>query len=86
VIVFALCKNGSRVPTQVQDKTNNRLKVLTIISAIFLPLTLIAGIYGMNFQYMPELDDHYSYFVVVGLMFVIALAMLFFFYLRGWFK
>jgi len=35
---------------------------------------------------MPELDEHYSYFVVVGLMFVIALAMLFFFYLRGWFK
>jgi len=70
----------------LQDRTNNRLKVLTIISAIFLPLTLIAGIYGMNFQYMPELDDHYSYFVVLGLMFVIALAMLFFFYLRGWFK
>ena len=70
----------------LQDKTNNRLKVLTIISAIFLPLTLIAGIYGMNFQYMPELDDHYAYFIILGLLFVIALAMLFFFYLRGWFK
>lgn len=70
----------------LQDRTNNRLKVLTIISAIFLPLTLIAGIYGMNFQYMPELDDPYSYFVVLGLMFAVALAMLFFFYRRGWFK
>ena len=70
----------------LQDKTNNRLKVLTIISAIFLPLTLIAGIYGMNFQYMPELDDQYSYFVVLGIMFIIALAMLVFFYIRGWFK
>ena len=70
----------------LQDRTNNRLKVLTIISAIFLPLTLIAGIYGMNFQYMPELDEHYSYFVVLGIMFVIALAMLFYFHLRGWFK
>lgn len=70
----------------LQDKTNNRLKVLTVISAIFLPLTLIAGIYGMNFQYMPELDDRYSYFVVLGLMFVLASVMVFFFYLRGWFK
>lgn len=70
----------------LQDKTNNRLKVLTIISAIFLPLTLIAGIYGMNFQHMPELDDQYSYFVILSIMFIIALAMLVFFYIRGWFK
>ena len=67
----------------LQDRTNNRLKVLTVISAIFLPLTLIAGIYGMNFQHMPELDEQHSYFVVLGVMFVIAFAMLIFFYLRG---
>jgi len=70
----------------LQDRTNNRLKVLTIISAIFLPLTLLAGIYGMNFGYMPELDDHYSYFVVLGVMVLIAMTMLFIFYRRGWFK
>ena len=70
----------------LQDRTNNRLKVLTIISAIFLPLTLLAGIYGMNFAYMPELDDHYSYFVILGLMALIAFVMLFVFYRRGWFK
>ena len=70
----------------LQNKTNNRLRVLTIFSAIFLPLTLIAGIYGMNFQHMPELDDHHAYFVVLGFMIFIALTMLFFFYLRGWFK
>jgi len=70
----------------LQDRTNNRLKVLTLISAIFLPLTLLAGIYGMNFQYMPELDDHYAYFLVLGVMVLIAMAMLFFFYSRGWFK
>lgn len=70
----------------LQDKTNNRLRVLTVISAIFLPLTLIAGIYGMNFQHMPELDDPYSYYVILGVMFVIAFGMLFFFYRRGWFK
>jgi magnesium transporter len=70
----------------LQDRTNNRLRVLTIISAIFLPLTLIAGIYGMNFEHMPELDEQYSYFVILGLMCVIALGMLIFFYVRGWFK
>ena len=70
----------------LQDRTNSRLKVLTIISAIFLPLTLLAGIYGMNFQYKPELENHYAYFIVLVLMLVIALAMLFFFYVRGWFK
>ncbi len=56
------------------------------ISAIFLPLTLLAGIYGMNFEYMPELDDRYSYFAVLGVMVLLAMTMLFFFYRRGWFK
>ena len=70
----------------LQDRTNSRLKVLTIISAIFLPLTLLAGIYGMNFQHMPELQNQYAYFIVLGLMFVVALTMLIFFYVRGWFK
>jgi len=70
----------------LQDRTNSRLKVLTIISAIFLPLTLLAGIYGMYFEYMPELDDHYSYFLVLGVMVLIAMTMMFFFYRRGWFK
>lgn len=69
----------------LQDKTNNRLRVLTVISAVFLPLTLIAGIYGMNFRHMPELAGPYSYYIVLSLMFVIALGMLFFFYRRGWF-
>ncbi len=70
----------------LQETTNNRLRLLTVLSALFLPLTLIAGIYGMNFQYMPELDEHYAYFVVLGLMLVIGAGMLGFFYLKGWFK
>ena len=70
----------------LQDRTNRRLKVLTIVSAIFLPLTLLAGIYGMNFQYMPELDDRYGYFLVLAIMALIAVTMLFYFYRRGWFK
>ena len=69
-----------------QDKMNSRLQILTVISAVFLPLTLLAGIYGMNFVNMPELQWTYGYLVVIGLMAVIVVAMLYVFYRRGWFK
>ncbi len=69
-----------------QGKTESRIRILTIISAIFMPLTLIAGIYGMNFQNMPELDDTYAYFIVLAVMFTVAITMLGFFYWKGWFK
>jgi magnesium transporter len=69
-----------------QGKTESRIRVLTIISAIFMPLTLIAGIYGMNFQNMPELDDTYAYFIVLAVMLTVAITMLGFFYKKGWFK
>ena len=68
------------------EVTNSRLRTLTLLSAIFLPLTLIAGIYGMNFQHMPELDERYAYFSILALMAVIACGMLWFFRRRGWFK
>ncbi|GGY61624.1 putative metal ion transporter YfjQ [Cellvibrio zantedeschiae] len=51
---------------------NNTMKVLTIITAIFVPLTFIVGIYGMNFDNMPELHWHYGYYYILGLMLVIA--------------
>jgi len=70
----------------MQTQTDNRLRTLTVLSAIFLPLTLIAGVYGMNFQYMPELDDRYSYFIVLGIMVLIGAVMMLFFRLKGWFK
>jgi magnesium transporter len=70
----------------LQETTNNRLHLLTMLSAVFLPLTFIAGIYGMNFEYMPELDEPYAYFFVLGLMLVIGAGMLSFLYLKGWFK
>jgi magnesium transporter len=69
----------------IQDRTGNRLKVLTILSAVFLPLTLIAGIYGMNFENMPELGVRYAYYVVLGFMALVGIGMLAFFYKKGWF-
>ena len=52
------------------------MKVLTIASVIFLPLTFIAGIYGMNFAHMPELQSQYGYFVVLGVLAVLAIGLL----------
>lgn len=67
-------------------QTNNVMKLLTIITSIFAPLTFIAGIYGMNFDNIPELRWKYGYFLSLGLMAVIGAAMLFYFRRRGWFK
>lgn len=70
----------------LQDKTNKRLRILTILSAVFMPLTLIAAIYGMNFRYMPELGWLYGYPLAIGGMLVLAAVLLWIFYWRGWFK
>lgn len=69
----------------LQDRSEKRLRLLTVISAIFLPLTLLAGIYGMNFEVMPELKSTYGYFIILGFMVAIAGGMLAFFYRCGWF-
>lgn len=70
----------------IQHDTDARLRILTVISAIFLPLTLIAGIYGMNFRYMPELQGHWAYFIILAFMVLLGGGMAFWFYLRGWFR
>jgi len=70
----------------LQNKTNDRLKILTMLSAVFMPLTLIAGIYGMNFYYMPELKWHYSYPLILLVMIALAAGLLAFLYRKGWFK
>ncbi|MED1202393.1 magnesium/cobalt transporter CorA [Heyndrickxia acidicola] len=67
-------------------QTNKVMKVLTVITTIFMPLTLIAGIYGMNFKYMPELEWKPGYFFTLGLMVVISSGMWLWFTLKGWFK
>ena len=57
-------------------RLNNIMKVLTIITAIFVPLSFLAGVYGMNFEYMPELKSHSAYFVLLGVMSAIAFTLL----------
>jgi magnesium transporter len=66
-------------------KMNEIMKTLTIVSAIFIPLTFIAGIYGMNFEHMPELKYQDGYYIVIGVMFLIVIAMVFYFKKRKWF-
>ena len=66
------------------DSTNEVMKVLTIFAAIFIPLTFMAGLYGMNFEFMPELQWRPAYFILLGLMAAVAIAMLRFFKKRGW--
>jgi len=65
-------------------RLNRIMKVLTITAVIFLPLSLLAGIYGMNFEYMPELGFDYGYFVVLGLMLAIAGGLLTLFRYLKW--
>lgn len=68
----------------VSNRLNEIMKVLTIFSAIMLPLTFIAGVYGMNFDNMPELHSRYGYFAVLVIMIAVAVGMLLFFKRRGW--
>jgi magnesium transporter len=70
--------------SRVSSRLNEIMKVLTIFSAIFIPLTFIAGIYGTNFEYVPELHFRYSYFVMWGVMVVVVLVMLRFFRRKHW--
>lgn len=67
------------------NRLNEIMRVLTVISTIFIPLTFIAGVYGMNFKYMPELSMPLGYFVTWGVMLVIAAGMLILFKRKGWF-
>ncbi len=70
--------------SSISNRMNEVMKVLTVISTIFMPLTFIVGVYGMNFKYMPELEWRDGYFVVLGVMAVIAVAMIIYFKRRKW--
>ncbi|KPA16848.1 magnesium transporter [Candidatus Magnetomorum sp. HK-1] len=70
--------------TGVSNRLNEIMKVLTIFSVIFIPLTFICGIYGTNFDNLPELHYRYSYFIMWGFFIAVSLAMLRFFRHRNW--
>ncbi|MBI5634632.1 MAG: magnesium/cobalt transporter CorA [Nitrospirae bacterium] len=70
--------------SSVSNRLNAVMKVLTIIATIFMPLTFIAGVYGMNFRHMPELEWPYGYYMIWGVMIVIAVWMLVFFRRKKW--
>jgi magnesium transporter len=68
----------------VSNRMNEIMKVLTLIATLFMPLTFIAGLYGMNFHYMPELSWHSGYFLVLGVMALTTIGMLTFFRRHRW--
>ncbi len=68
----------------ISSKLNDTMKFLTIFSVIFIPLTFIAGIYGTNFEFLPELHFKYGYFIMLGLMAVITVLMLLYFKRKKW--
>lgn len=69
----------------VANKMNDIMKVLTIFAAVFIPLTFIAGVYGTNFEYLPELRYKYSYFIFWGVLVFVAGASLYYFKKKNWF-
>jgi magnesium transporter len=85
-------ENGREVLGMVMDlylanmnnRMNNVMKVLTVVSTIFIPLTFIVGVYGMNFDNMPELRWHYGYFIIMGFMALLVVFMLVYFRRKRW--
>lgn len=70
--------------TTISSKLNDIMKFLTIFSVIFIPLTFLAGIYGTNFDFLPELHYKYSYFIMWGIMLIMAIGMLIYFKIKKW--
>ena len=70
--------------SSISNRLNEIMKVLTIIATIFMPLTFLAGVYGMNFKHMPELEWLWGYPFALGLMLAISLSMLLYFHRKKW--
>lgn len=70
--------------SSVSNKMNEVMKILTIIATIFIPLTFIAGLYGMNFKFMPELTYKWGYFIVLGVMAIVSIIMITYFKRKKW--
>ncbi len=70
--------------TNMNNRLNEIMRLLTVLSAFFIPLTFIVGVYGMNFRHMPELEWHYGYYSLWGIMLAIVVGMFIFFRRRRW--
>ena len=70
--------------SSISNKMNEVMKVLTIFASIFIPLTFVAGVYGMNFKFMPELSWPWGYFAILGVMALMGLSMLYYFRREKW--
>ena len=70
--------------SSISNKMNEVMKVLTIIATIFIPLTFIAGIYGMNFRFMPELEWRWGYFAALSIMMIVAIGIVIFCKKKKW--
>ncbi|MBN9292791.1 MAG: magnesium/cobalt transporter CorA [Flavobacteriia bacterium] len=69
-----------------EQRMNEVMRLLTVVSTIFIPLTFIVGVYGMNFRYMPELEYKNAYWIVWGIMISVAIGMIIYFQRKGWLK
>ena len=76
----------SQKTNEASLRTNEVMRVLTVVSIFFLPINFIAGVYGMNFENMPELKSANGYYMTLGLMFIIAIAILGWAYAKGWLR
>lgn len=70
--------------SSISNRTNEIMKFLTLIGTIFMPLTFLVGVYGMNFKHLPELEIYYGYQILWGVMIAISLAMIFYFKKKRW--
>jgi magnesium transporter len=70
--------------SSMSNRTNEVMKVLTVVATIFIPLTFIVGLYGMNFKYMPELDSPWGYPAILVFMLTVAIGMLIYFHKKKW--
>jgi len=70
--------------SSLSNRMNEVMKVLTIFASIFIPLTFIAGVYGMNFEFMPELKWRWGYFAALGFMALLGGYLVFFFKRKKW--
>lgn len=73
----------SRYLAYMSQKMNETMQTLTVFASIFMPITFIAGVYGMNFKHMPELDWQWGYYIILGVMIIITLLMLLYFKRRS---